>query len=134
MTIYKYRPVYDNEDINEALQDIEQTFTEAEISNDPAFLNSWVDEGSAGFLKVGFWKTIHGIVYLEGRIKNGVIGSACFVLPRLYRPPGTVVFSVVSNDLFGQVRVYADGNVIPQSPSSNVYIALDGIYFRAAKE
>jgi hypothetical protein len=131
---YVYRRVFSFEDVNGALEDIEASLNENDPSNVPSFLNSWVEDGTASYLPCGFWKTLHGIVILEGRIKNGTIGLPAFTLPPYYRPEGHIILSVASNNLYGQVRIESDGDVIPLSPSSNTWVSLSGISFRAKRE
>lgn len=100
-------------------------------SGQVAFANSWVNGGSPYFA-AAYTKTEDGWVRLRGAIKSGSIGSAAFVLPPGVRPSSTSRHAVVSNSVFGIVDIDKTGNVIPQSPSSNALVSLDGIQFKAA--
>lgn len=96
------------------------------------FTNAWVNWGSPNF-PAGYWKDPFGFVHLQGVIKSGVVGDAAFVLPPGFWPAYTAgPFAVLSNGGVGRVDVGADGAVTPMSPSSNVYVSLDGITFKAA--
>lgn len=96
----------------------------------PTLLNSWVDFG-LGRNPAGYYRDSFSRVYLRGMIKSGTVGAAAFTLPAGYRPANHEIFSVVSNDLFGAVNVFSDGNVQP-TVGNNTYFSLDGITFRAA--
>lgn len=93
----------------------------------PTLLNSWVNFGGA-FTTAGYTKDGYGMVKLRGLVKNGTLGSPIFTLPSGYIPSFTHIFAVVSNDLFGEVRVDTSGNVFT-SVASNAYVSLDGISF-----
>lgn len=98
----------------------------------PAYQNSWTFYG-APYSKAAYVKDALGFVHLLGVIKSGTLGSPAFTLPPGYRPgvaPGP--FPVVSNGAFGRVDIGTDGTVTPQSPSSNLSVSLEGIYFLAA--
>jgi len=101
-------------------------------TGEPAFEHSWTNWGSPNF-SAGYWKDPFGFVHLQGVIKSGTVGSSAFTLPPGLRPDETAgPFVVLSNGAVGRVDVGADGTVTPISPSSNVYVSLHGIYFKAA--
>jgi hypothetical protein len=96
----------------------------------PAFAASWIDYG-APYQSAAFTKTADGVVLLHGVIKSGTVGSAAFVLPPGYRPEALISLPTVSNGAFGRVDIATDGSVTPQSPSSNLSVSLDGLWFMA---
>jgi len=94
----------------------------------PAFLNGWVNDGTAGYGTAAFRKLPSGLVQVKGLIKTGGIGQVAFTLPAGYRPIENRLFGVASNAAFGQVNVFANGNVTPVA-GSNVDMALDFSFF-----
>lgn len=100
-------------------------------SGQAPYLNSWVN-GGAPYFPAGWTRTEDGWIRLRGAVKSGSVGSAAFVLPPGARPSSTSRHAVVSNALFGIVDITSGGLVIPQSPSSNALVSLDGIQFKAA--
>lgn len=99
-------------------------------NGEPAYENGWVNWG-APYFDAGYWKDPLGFVHLRGTIKSGTVGNPAVVLPPGIRPSRTAgPFIVLSNGAVGRVDVGSDGTVTPQSPSSNVYVVLDGIYFK----
>lgn len=100
-------------------------------SGQVAFANSWVN-GGAPYFAASYTRTEDGWIRLRGAVKSGSVGSAAFVLPPGARPSSTSRHAVVSNSVFGIVDITSGGSVIPQSPSSNVLVSLDGIQFKAA--
>lgn len=100
-------------------------------SGQPAYTNSWVN-GGAPYFAAAYIKTEDGWVRMRGAIKSGVIGSSAFTLPPGFRPASTSRHAIVSNAAFGIVDITSAGLVVPQSPSSNVLVSLDGIQFKAS--
>jgi hypothetical protein len=100
-------------------------------SGQAGYANSWVN-GGAPYFPAAYTNTADKWVRLRGAIKSGTLGLAAFVLPPGSRPSSTSRHAVVSNALFGIVDITSAGLVIPQSPSSNVLVSLDGIQFKAA--
>jgi hypothetical protein len=98
-------------------------------SVDPYFKNSWVNYGSP-YNPAGYWLDPLGVVHLRGVLKTGTVGSAAFTLPPGVRPANTELFVCISNGAVGRVEVSASGDVTPLSPSSNVYVSLDGITYK----
>lgn len=95
----------------------------------PAFTNSWANYGS-GFSTAAFRRR-GGVVRLKGVIATGTIGQAAFTLPVGYRPNETLLLPSLSNSAIGRIDVTAAGLVVPQSPSVNTSVSLDGVSFYA---
>lgn len=110
---------------------LRSTLSTVGASGQPGFLNSWVN-GGAPYRAAGYTKTEDGWIRLHGSVKNGSVGSAAFALSPGFRPTATSRHAVASNAVFGIVDITSAGLVIPQSPSSNVIVSLDGIQFKAA--
>lgn len=100
-------------------------------TGEPAFENSWVNWGSP-YNPASFWKDPLGFVRIQGVIKTGTVGSAAFTLPVGSRPISDLIVPCVSNGVFGRIDIAASGTVTPVSPSSNVFVGLDNISFKAA--
>lgn len=96
----------------------------------PAFTNTWVSYG-APYQSASFTKTADNLVLLHGVIKSGTLGSVAFTLPPGYRPDALLSLPALSNSAFGRVDIASDGSVTPQSPSSNLSVSLDGLWFLA---
>lgn len=96
--------------------------------------NSWVtyDADPGGWSAPGYMRDHNGFVHLRGLMKNGTVGSAMFTLPAGYRPTGgDLLISTISNGAVGRIKIGTNGQVVPESPSSNAWVALDGITFKA---
>ena len=100
-------------------------------SGQAGYTNSWVN-GGAPYFPAAYTKTADKWVRLMGSVKSGTLGQSAFPLPPGVRPSSTSRHAVVSNAVFGIVDITSAGLVIPQSPSSNVLVSLDGIQFKAA--
>lgn len=106
----------------------------------PSLLNGWSAYGSP-YETPGYYKDPLGIVHLKGLCNQPSSRlQTIFTLPTGYRPLNTALFTVVSQDSFGQVRIGgpvgtgpSDGQVLPTAPiaASAGWISLDGITFRA---
>jgi hypothetical protein len=90
--------------------------------------NGWVNYGN-GTTSCTYWIDKEENVHLEGMIKGGQLNQPIFTLPQGYRPKGTKYFSINSNNAFGSVIIYSNGNVVC-NVGSNVFVSLDGISFR----
>lgn len=101
--------------------------TSGASTSTPTLLNSWVHYG-APYATPSYHKTADGTVVLNGFVKSGSSGVV-FTLPVGYRPSSQLIFTVVSNGVFGRVDVGTDGNVTG-IVYSNVSLSLDGINFR----
>lgn len=93
----------------------------------PAFQNSWVNFGSP-YANASYRKDTNGIIYFQGLIKSGTVGTTAFVLPPGYRPVTNHLMTVPSNTAFGQLLLQPDGSVNVNS-GSNVWFSLSGIQF-----
>lgn len=89
--------------------------------------NSW--SNYPGYNTAGYWKDPLGWVHLKGLIRNGAVGQQAFTLPVGYRPAETFLHAVMSNSALGRVDVLSNGNVVPQGPSANPWVSLEGISF-----
>lgn len=126
--------------VNQALEIVKDVYFDAldlhvvGLQGEPAYTNSWTFYG-APYSKAAYFKDPVGWVHLTGVIKGGTVGSSAFTLPPGYLPdvtPGPfAVFSGSANSI-GRVDINADGTVVPQAPSSNASVSLEGITFKAA--
>jgi lysophospholipase L1-like esterase len=108
-----------------------QSYTPATTWIAPTLLNGWGNFGS-GFAYAGYRLTPDGEVHVQGVIGTGTAtaGTVLFNLPAGFRPAANRVFSVASNDAFGEVRVAANGDVTINAGAS-MWLSLDGIRFLA---
>lgn len=95
------------------------------------FTNSWAQHGDATFNTAGYYKDPTGRVFLRGLIASGVLGSAAFTLPAGYRPVKAHILPVSSSTATsaGEVRIFNNGQVVPQASCNNAYVSLDSISF-----
>lgn len=100
-------------------------------TNEPAFTNSWQNFNTTLYHGAGFRKLANGNVQLRGMISTGTLATAAFTLPAGYRPTKTIPLDVVSNSVMGKVDIDSAGQVVPQSPSSNTWVSLEGKIFNA---
>lgn len=103
-----------------------RAFIDVGATNGAPFTNSWVSYGSP-YEAPGYWRDPLGFLHLRGMIKSGTVGAAAFTLPPGFRPAGTKTLMTLSNNAVGRVDIQADGQVIPQSPSSNLWVSLDDL-------
>lgn len=115
-------------DLERRLEILERSRASDEAYTDATYLNSWVDYGIT-HNKAGYYKTIDGVVRLQGAVKSGTIGQPIFTLPAGYRPAKTLLFTVPSNGAFGVLEIQTDGDVIATT-GNNTYVSLEGIQFR----
>lgn len=103
-----------------------------QVTGGIGFQNGWVDYDS----RTARYRKINGIVYFEGIVKNGTVGSGTpmFTLPAGFRPTNRVFldknFPCVANNAFGVLGVAGDGRFYLES-GSNVYADLCSVYFPA---
>lgn len=101
----------------------------------PSLGNSWVNFGSP-YNNAGYYKDKSGRVHLRGLIKSGTTsaGTIIFTLPNGYQPAATELRHViVSPEVIARIDIQTNGNVvIGANLSSNAYLSLDGVSFRAA--
>lgn len=96
----------------------------------PTYLNNWVTFDS-NFFTGQYTKDAAGRVHLRGRMKDGIVGGAIFVLPVGYRPSKYLTFAVSSNLEFGVCGIVPNGNVMTWI-GSNADFNLDGVSFDAS--
>ena len=101
----------------------------------PVFENGWtnynyLDTDPNSYRPAAFRKDGFGFVHLQGLIKSGSLSAAAFTLPVGYRPSGHLLIGTISTNT-GRLDIQPDGQVQPLSPSSNAWVALDGLHFAA---
>lgn len=94
------------------------------------FQNGWQNYGGV-WATAQYYRDREGRVHLKGLIRSGTIGTTAFNLPAQYRPAQQLLFDAISNNGQGRVEILTNGNVLISTVSSNVYVSLDGISFRA---
>ena len=101
----------------------------------PTLLNNWVNYDTY-YASAGYFKTVEGIVNIQGFIKGGIItgNTSLFILPIGFRPLKnrvmTTVYSDGAKEVFCTIIVTSDGIVKNSDPlSNNVYLSLEGISF-----
>lgn len=99
--------------------------------DDTQFLNSWVNYIIPQYGYASYWKDSMGIVHMAGAIRNGTIGQIAFYLQFGYRPLKAHLFCVLSYDHIGRVTIYSDGGVHVDVPSTNEWVSLFEVSFRA---
>ena len=92
------------------------------------FQNGWVNYGPP--VQTVQYRKIGDVVYLRGTAKSGTVGSGTpiFTLPVGHRPFVSMLFPVLSSQLFGRLNVFTAGTVA-LNIGSNVFVALDSINF-----
>lgn len=97
----------------------------------PTLGGGWVNYGS-GYTNTRFRKS-NGMVYIQGLIANGTMGSAAFVLPEGCRPSnGTMIFGTNGSAGAHRTDIDSAGNVVPNGGTNN-YHSLSGISFPAER-
>lgn len=93
------------------------------------FLNSWVNYGS-GYPVAAYIKRPDGLVWMQGLVKSGTVGSSIFTLPSGIRPSKRSLAVAPSNAAFARIDVVSDGSVITTG-GSNAWYSLDARVFVA---
>lgn len=96
----------------------------------PFLQNGWIRYDTT-WSNAGYMRDHNGFIHLRGLVKSGTVGSTMFQLPLGHRPAQQLLISTISNGAVGRIRVQTNGVVAAESPSSNVWVALDGITFKA---
>jgi hypothetical protein len=100
----------------------------------PVFQNGWINYG-LGFADAKYYKDKEGVVHIRGLIKSGTFtpNTVLFTLPVGYRPStsGGLIFTVDNAASIGRVDVQANGNVVVVTATTNAFLNLTGISFRA---
>lgn len=99
----------------------------------PTFQNSWQDFLESSGAIAEYYKDDVGRVYLQGLISSGIMtaNTVIFVLPEGYRPKVDRYVPVVTNSGTGSLKIAVDGKVMINNISTNTYVSLDGVVFRA---
>lgn len=102
----------------------------------PAFTNLSASESGGGFAHGAFYKDPDGWVHLKGLVNRpSGTGDVIAQLPVGYRPGGDPFETVVlSNDVFGVLRVWTDGVIqliTPGATSGARWVNLCGVQFYA---
>lgn len=95
----------------------------------PAFQNSWVNQDTAIYKNLHFWKDPFGMVHVQGFVKSGS-GLTVFTLPAGYRPSDDLAFPATYNNSGPQptwVFVAPTGEVTVNNGTDQVAIS---IHFR----
>jgi hypothetical protein len=98
------------------------------------FTNSWLDYGSTGDLGYGptaYYRGTDGLVRLRGLIRAGSFDVCAFTLPSGYRPSKIRLMTVMSGGGACRLDINPTGCVVPRAGSSNSWLSLDGVAFRA---
>lgn len=95
----------------------------------PAFNGTWVNYDASAWRAARFWKDPMGIVWLEGLVALGTIGTTIFTLPAGYRPGSGMMWATSTSTGYGRVDVAPTGNVVSQS-GGNGYFSLSVIDFK----
>ncbi len=105
-----------------------ENWREVGAVGEPAFENSWVNY-DAGWDTAGFYKDPFGRVHIKGRVKDGTLNTAIFILPEGYRPPVNLLFATIADTTPIRIQVHASGVVVTASSTINASTGLN-ISFR----
>lgn len=128
---YVYAELLLQQPMSVAVLNTPEAWREVGAAGQPGFQNAWANYGS-GYTTAAFYKDPLGVVHLRGLLRSGSVGVPAFTLPEGYRPAAIELIGTISNGAAGRIDVTATGNVTPTSPSSNVWVTLSGLSFRAA--
>lgn len=101
--------------INELYQP--EDWHEIGATGEPAFQNSWINEGTATNETAAFRKSSYNVLQLKGLIKSGVLadGTVIFTLPSISRPTKTIkvpgIYRDVLTEGFCQIEIQTDGDI-----------------------
>jgi hypothetical protein len=129
-----------------------EAWREVGAPGQPAFRENWSNTTfSFEDTTAAFYRDPYGVVHLKGTVAGGTVstyGGRLFDLPCGYGPSKVSHHAVMSNNALGQVMIMYDpwfyeplqkctggemaATVYVMPPSSNVWVSLDGITFRAA--
>ena len=96
----------------------------------PTLLNGWVNYND-GWNTTAYMKDELGFVHIHGLVRSGTIDRAIFKLPIGYRPFWKNIFTMIAYNAIGRVDVRPDGDVHVWPPTSNAWVPLDNISFKA---
>lgn len=96
--------------------------------------NGWVDYDSWNYHAGSFTKTSDGVVKLAGLIKNGAVAQGTIIgkLPVGFRPDVSTLFPVMSNGVYGSVRIDTNGDIVCEGYTHAAWVSLDNIIFPTA--
>lgn len=105
-------------------------------TGEPAFQNSWTNEGTATNETAAFRKSGYNVLQLKGLIDSGTIadGTVLFTLPAAYRPNKTIkvagMYVQGSTENAYQLEIQTDGDVAiygvsGASPVLSLHIRVD---------
>jgi len=99
-------------------------------TNVTVFSNSWAAYDTTS------WQVRYGHVgpftVLQGLVKSGTVGSACFTLPVGYRPGKNMIWSTsdsAGGTHYAELRVNSDGTVVPNVSSNTTWFSLHPAIF-----
>lgn len=96
-------------------------------TDQPAFENSWANEGLAG--QMAFRIRESGIVDLQGYVGSGTPGSTVFTLPADYRPSNDTYLISKGGTAPCLVVISDDGFVFDAEPGTNTTFYIVGQFF-----
>ena len=98
--------------------------------NNFAYINDWVDFGSAGTIGCQYAKDVFGRVYFRGICKDGSTANP-FVVPEDYRPPYNVYFPIMTAYLAvaASYITITPAGVVTLYQYSNTWVAIDGVSY-----
>lgn len=108
------------------------------IDMTPVLANGWVSyDANYGPPK---YRKKAGIVYLQGLVKAGTLGTVIATLPVGFRPDsaqfggaGTLLFVAMGdNNVVTRIDVYPDGRIVQAGGGTNVWQSLSSVIFPAA--
>ena len=96
----------------------------------PTLINGWTDFGGV-YETIGYMKDEFGFVHIRGMVKGGSVGEILFTLPEGYRPLKHQYHPCFSLDVLRTLTIRGNGAVFIPAAASNVWVALNGISFKA---
>lgn len=104
------------------------TMNNVDTWNAPTLLNGWHNQGAGVNESAGYRKDQFGRVWTKGLIAGGTVtaGTAVFVLPAGYRPPGpeNLYVNALGFGAIVQYQIQPNGNVLIQQGGSATYMSM----------
>lgn len=96
--------------------------------------NGWINFDTVNYQPGSFTKTETGVVKLTGMISGGGVaqGTVIGTLPLGFRPPRTLVFPAMSNQVGGSLKIQPDGKIVCAGYSHANWVSLSNIIFPTA--
>jgi hypothetical protein len=108
------------------ISDQTETWHVVGASGEPAFENSWTNEGSTW--QVARFRKDNGVVHVQGLVHNGTVNTAVFTLPLGYRPEKHLLWGGEGGAaLHSRLDVQSDGKVLART-NSNVHFTINCIF------